>query len=123
MAEGFVNYLLSDKFEAYSAGLKPSEVNPYAIQVMSEIGIDISQQRSKHVNELIDKPFDLVITVCDNAKENCPVLPGAKNITHIPFRDPATATGSEEEILQIFREVRDEIRKKIPRLLKKEFPT
>jgi arsenate reductase len=97
--------------------LIPSAVDPRAIEVMNEVGIDISGQRSKHVDEFIDMPFDLVVTVCDYAKENCPLLPGAARTVHVPFRDPIDAVGTEEEILQVFREVREQIQEKIPKLL------
>lgn len=120
MAEGIVSHRMSDKIEAFSAGVLLSTVNPRAIKVMAEIGIDISDHRSKHVNELLDVPFDLVVTVCDNAKENCPNLPGAKKSVHVPFRDPIDVIGSEEEILQLFRDVRNDICEKIPKLLEEE---
>jgi arsenate reductase len=113
---------MSEDFEPYSAGLIPGVVDPRAIKVMNEIGIDISGQRSKHVEEFIDMPFDLVVTVCDYAKENCPVLPAVARTVHIPFRDPIDAVGTGEEILQVFRDVRDQIKDQIPKLLKSEFP-
>lgn len=110
MAEGYLKSL--DKFlEVHSAGTNPaSQVNPNAIKVMNEIGIDISENKSKNVNEFINKPFDYVITVCDNAKETCPVFTGnIKHKLHISFNDPADATGTEEEVLSVYRRVRDEI--------------
>ena len=112
MAEGFLKSF--DPFlEVYSAGTKPSaQVHPMAIQVMKEAGIDISDGHPKDVNQFIDYPFDYVITVCDHAKETCPVFTGEVNERlHIGFEDPAEATGSEEEILSVFRKVRDEIKK------------
>lgn len=109
MAEGLVNFFYNDKFEAFSGGIKPSKVNPYAIEVMREIGIDISNQRSKHFSEFYGIEIDIAMTVCDNAKKVCPVFPGAKNNIHNTFTDPAEASGSEEEILIIFRNVRDQI--------------
>jgi len=123
MAEGIVRHLMSEKIEPYSAGLIPSIVSPYAIKVMEEIGIDISEQWSKHVNELIEIPFDLVVTVCDHAKEHCPVLPGAKKTVHIPFRDPISAIGTLDEILDEFRKVRDQIKDQIPEAIKRELPS
>ena len=123
MAEGIVRHLMSDKIEPYSAGLIPSIVSPYAIKVMEEIGIDISEQWSKHINELIEIPFDLVVTVCDHAKEYCPVLPGAKKTVHIPFRDPISAIGTLDEILEEFRKIRDQIREQIPEVLERELPS
>lgn len=109
MAEGLVNFFYNDKFEAFSGGTKPSKVNPYAIKAMIEIGIDISNQRSKHFSEFYGIKIDLAMTVCDNAKKVCPVFPGAKNNIHNTFTDPAEAKGTEEEILTIFRNIRDQI--------------
>jgi arsenate reductase len=110
MAEGILRSLDPD-LEVYSAGTNPaSEVNPNAVKVMDEIGIDIRNQMPKNVDEFISQPFDYVITVCDNAKETCPVFTGkVKNRLHIGFTDPVEATGSEEEILEEYRSVRDEI--------------
>jgi len=93
--------------EVISAGLSPSRVNPLAIQVMHERGIDISQQRSKHLNEYIEQPFDYVITVCDNAAEQCPVFPGRAQRIHWSFPDPASVEGTDEQRLQAFRQTRD----------------
>lgn len=118
MAEGFLRALAGDKFEALSAGTKPTVVNPLAIEVMREVGIDISGHRSKNVAEYVGKHFQYVITVCDNAKEQCPIFPGTSIREHWPFDDPADATGSREEKLAVFRRVRDEIAEKV-----KEFTT
>jgi arsenate reductase (thioredoxin) len=93
-------------------------VNPLAIKAMSEIGIDISHHRSKSINEFLGKPFDLVITVCDKAKESCPFFPGAAKRLHWPFDDPAEAVGPEAERIKVFERVRDEIQAKIVRFLK-----
>ena len=111
MAEGFLKYL-DDTLEVNSAGTQPSsQVHPKAVQVMSEIGIDLSRNYPKLVDQFLSQPFDFVITVCDNARENCPIFSGkVKKQIHIGFDDPAEATGSEEEILAVFRRVRDEIR-------------
>jgi arsenate reductase len=109
MAEGFLRHYGGDKVEVYSAGLEPKGVHPLAIKVMAEIEMYISHQTSKHVNEFVGQKFDYVITVCDNAAKNCPVFPGAETKLHWPFDDPAGATGGEEEILAVFRRVRDEI--------------
>jgi len=109
MAEGFIKALYSDKYKAYSAGTTPSSVNPYAIRVMKEIGIDISNQRSKSINEFRGEIFDYVVTVCDNARETCPFFPG-KKVIHRGFQDPASVEGREEEKIAIFRKVRDEIK-------------
>ena len=113
MAEGLLRHLAGDAYEPFSAGTQPSTVNPRAIQAMREVGIDISGQRSKSLDEFIDQPFDLVITVCDRAKETCPVFHGAKERLHWGFEDPAEAVGTEEEVMQIFRQVRDQIADKI----------
>lgn len=109
MAEGLLRQLAGDHFEVFSAGSKPSTVNPCAIQVMRERGIDISQHRSKHLNEFLKQSFDYVITVCDNAAETCPVFPGRAQRIHWSFPDPAAVTGSDEEKLAAFRQIRDAI--------------
>lgn len=112
MAEGLLKSFDSE-LEVYSAGTNPSDkVNPKAVQVMKEIGIDISQNYPKMVDQFLNDPFDYVITVCDNAKETCPVFIGkvGKQL-HIGFEDPADATGTEEEILSVFRKVRDQIKR------------
>ncbi len=110
MAEGLLRYDAGDRFEVESAGTKPSHVRPEAIAVMKEIGIDISAQHSKSVDEFAGRNFDHVITVCDNAKESCPMYPGHTNRLHHSFDDPAAVQGSEEDRLRMFRRVRDEIR-------------
>lgn len=110
MAEGFAKYYFPHLFDVYSAGTKPQELNKYAVKVMKEIGIDISKQYSKNVLDLMDKDFDYVITLCGDAKENCPVFPKKSKVYHKGFKDPANAKGSEEEILKIYREVRDQIK-------------
>lgn len=108
MAEGLLRYLAGDRFEAFSAGTHPSVVNPLAIVAMDEKGIDLSMHYSKSVDEFAEQQFDTVITVCDSAKEACPVWPGANTIHH-SFIDPAAAEGTDEERLAVFRRVRDEI--------------
>ncbi|RME43594.1 MAG: arsenate reductase ArsC [Chloroflexi bacterium] len=114
MAEGLIRHLGGDRFEVYSAGSNPAGyVHPLAVQVMAEIGIDISRHRSKHMNQFIDEPFDYVITVCDAAAEACPVFPGPAQRLHWPFDDPAKAEGSEGQRLAVFRRVRDEIRDQV----------
>ena len=110
MAEGLLEHDARDRFEVESAGTKPGRVRPEAIVVMKELGIDISGHRSKHVQEFKDQSFDYVITVCDNAKESCPVFPGHLNRIHKGFEDPAALQGTEKERLSLFRRVRDEIR-------------
>ena len=113
MAEGFLRALAGDTFEAHSAGTRPSTLNPLAVRVMREAGIDISHQRSKDVAEYLGSPIDLVITVCDNAREQCPIFPGAARREHWPFADPAEATGTDDERLNVFRRLRDEIAARI----------
>ncbi|MCI0448459.1 MAG: arsenate reductase ArsC [Chlorobi bacterium] len=112
MAEGFLKSFDS-KLEVFSAGTKPEKkINPNAVEVMQEIGIDISNQFPKSVNEFTNKSFDYVITVCDNAKESCPVFAGnVKHRLHIGFEDPAEAKGSKDEVIIVYRKVRDEIKK------------
>lgn len=113
MAEGLLRHYFGDKYEVFSAGTKPSTVNTNAIKVMAEIGIDISGQKSKSVDEFKNQEFDLVITVCDNAKESCPIFLGKAERLHWSFIDPAEATGNDDEILKVFREVRNQIKSKI----------
>jgi len=120
MAEGLVNHDLAGKVKAFSAGIRPSRVNPRAIQVMGELGIDISRHRSKPVDDLAREQFDLVITVCDQAQEQCPLFAGETEIMHVGFQDPAKATGSEAEILTVFRRVRDGLREQLGQLLREK---
>jgi len=110
MAEGLLRHDAGDRFEVFSAGTKPSRVRPEAIAVMRELGIDISGHRSKSVDEFAGQSFDYVLTVCDNAKESCPIFPGKAVIIHHSFEDPAALRASEEDRLALFRRVRDEIR-------------
>ncbi len=109
IAEGLLNTIYGDKYEAFSAGIEKTRVNPYAIKVMKEIGIDISNHVSKSIEEFRDMTFDFVVTVCDNAKESCPFFPG-KKVLHKSFEDPANFNGEIKETLAIFRKVRDEIK-------------
>lgn len=117
MAEGFLRHMAGDKFEVFSAGVKPTQVNPLAIKVMSEIGIDIAKQRSKSASEFLGQQFNYVITVCDNAKQTCPIFPGNANKLHWDLQDPAQAQGTEEERLLIFRKVRNQIKENILKFL------
>lgn len=113
MAEGWARSLKGDLIDAYSAGVEPHGMNARAVQVMREAGVDITAQHSKHVNELADVPFDYVVTVCDHANETCPVFPGKTKRVHIGFDDPprlAKDAKSEDEALNHYRRVRDEIR-------------
>ena len=109
MAEGLLRHDAGDRFEVESAGTKPGQVRPEAIAAMREIGIDISSHRSKHVDEFQNQSFDYVLTVCDNAKETCPIYPGQTNRIHQNFEDPAAVQGSDEERLTAFRRVRNQI--------------
>jgi arsenate reductase len=118
MAEGLINHDLAGQVKAFSAGVRPSKVNPRAIQVMGELGIDISHHYSKSADDLAGEQFDLVITVCDTASQQCPLFPGDTEVLHAGFPDPAQARGTEEEILTVFRRVRDEIRQRLGALLR-----
>jgi arsenate reductase len=109
MAEGLLRALAGDELAVFSAGTRPSVVNPFAIAVMRERGIDISGQRSKHLDEFRAQPFDYVITVCDSAAETCPVFPGRARRIHWSFPDPAAVAGSDAERQAAFRQVRDAI--------------
>ena len=118
MAEGLVNHYLGDEWQAYSAGTRPAGyVHPLAFQALAELGIDISRQRSKSAAQFRGREFDAVVTVCDDAAENCPVWLGNGRKVHIGFDDPARATGSDGERLAVFRRVRDEIRQQMFDLL------
>jgi arsenate reductase len=111
MAEGFLRAAAQARFRVASAGSKPAGyVHPLAIKAMAEVGIDISQHRSKHLSEFLQQPVETVITVCGKADEACPIFPGQVNRYHWPFDDPARATGTEEEQTNVFRRVRDQMR-------------
>jgi len=110
MAEGLVNALYGDRFEAVSAGVSPTRVHPAAIRAMAEIGIDISGHRSKSLDEFEGRRFDLVVMVCDDKTTDCPFFPGGKDYIHHAFDDPAACTGTDEQVLACFRKSRDEIR-------------
>ncbi len=114
MAEGWVNRLLGDRWQAHSAGTVPAaRVHPLAVRVMAEADIDISDHVPRHVDRFVRDPWDLVVTVCDSAAETCPMFPGRVERIHVSDTDPATATGREDERLAIFREVRDDIRDRL----------
>jgi arsenate reductase len=113
MAEGLLRHLAGDRFEVASAGTEATSVRPEAIEAMAELGVDISGQSSKTLERYLEEPFDQVVTVCDDANEACPVFPGAKSRLHWSFRDPSRVEGSEEERLEVFRKVRDEIQGRI----------
>ncbi|HCA58186.1 MAG: arsenate reductase ArsC [Acidobacteria bacterium] len=110
MAEGIIRHLFGDRFEVFSAGTHPSIVRPEAIKAMAEIGIDISGHRSKSVEEFAGREIDYVLTVCDNARENCPYFPARTQVIHHSFDDPAAVEGDEETRLAAFRLIRDQIR-------------
>jgi len=113
MAEGWARHLKDDRIEAYSAGIETHGMNPRAVEVMAEAGVDISGQRSKHVRELADVPLDYVVTVCSHASANCPVFQGEAKVVHVGFDDPpklAAGAKTREEALGHYRRVRDEIR-------------
>ena len=110
IAEGYLRHFHGDRLTVYSAGVETHGVNPRAVKVMSEDGIDISGHTSNHVDEYQEINFDYVITVCDNAKERCPVFPSTAQAFHHNFPDPAKATGTEEEIMLAFRRVRDMVK-------------
>jgi len=121
MAEGIANHFLGDRLEAVSAGTEASFVNPRAIAVLKEIGIDISQHHSKNLDEFAEQEFEYVITLCGDANEKCPLFFGGVQRTHLGFSDPAKATGGEQEILTEFRKVRDEIKTTLIDFFGKEF--
>jgi len=118
MAEALLKVIAGQYFEAESAGTHPVGLNPVTVEAMQELGVDVRHHRSKHVNECLGQPFDYVITVCDRAKETCPVVPGARNIRNWSFDDPAAAPMGSR--LTAFRRVRDEIANQICRFLSEE---
>ena len=123
MAQAIWQNLGQGKWNAESAGSKPSGyVHPLALKAIEEIGLSIDGLRSKSVDEFAQQDIELAVTVCDNAKEACPVLPGVSRTLHWPFEDPADATGTEEEQMNFFREIRDQIQKKIAEYLESESP-
>lgn len=113
MAEGWLRHFGGGQLEVFSAGTRPSFVHPLAIHVMNEAGVDISTHRSKSVEEFVGASLDYVVTVCDHAREECPYLPGTHVTLHIPFEDPAGATGTLDERLVVFRRVRDTIKEEM----------
>jgi arsenate reductase len=117
MAEGFLRHLAGDRFDVWSAGVNPTAVNPLAIRVMREVGVDMSAQTSKSATSLLGQHFTDVITVCDNANERCPIFPGVVNRIHWSLEDPAAATRTESERLAVFRRVRDEIAERVQSFL------
>jgi arsenate reductase len=110
MAEGLLRHMYNDRYEVYSAGIDPTEVQPNAVRVMKEVGIDISEEPSKSVSEFVDQEFDYIVTVCSKAQGTCPVFPGRGEVIHEGFEDPAAHDDSEAESLETYRRVRDEIK-------------
>ena len=110
MAEGLLRKFHGNRYDVHSAGIFPTSVQPHAVQVMNEIGIDLSNHHAKGILDLAGRSFDLVVTVCDAAKESCPVFPGESEHVHKGFEDPSAFTGSKQESLAAYRRVRDEIR-------------
>jgi arsenate reductase (thioredoxin) len=113
MAEGFLRSLAGDRFEVASAGTHATRVHPLAIRAMADVGVDLGAHTSKIVDELVEKPWDYVVTVCDAANETCPVFPKKSSRLHWSFEDPSQAAGSDEQRLEVFRRVRDQIRRRI----------
>ena len=111
MAEGLLKHMTKNRYDVFSAGTKPSIVRPEAIKALAEIGIDISGNRSKSVEEFVNDKIDFVLTVCHHAKENCPYFPAKTRVIHHSFEDPAEVSGGEETRLEAFRKIRDEIKK------------
>jgi arsenate reductase len=120
MAEGLLRKMAGDRIEVASAGVAPTQVRPEAIEAMKEIGIDISNHRSKSVDEFIRQPFDWVITVCDNANQHCPIFPGASRRIHWSIKDPAGIDGDDQTRLDAFREARDELRERLGKFIAAE---
>ncbi len=120
LAEGLLRHYAGSRFDVFSAGTKPVRVNAKAVLVMRELGLDLASHRSKNVDEFAGQHFDYVITVCDNAKSACPFFPGGGRRLHWPFDDPAHALGSNDEVLAVFRRVRDEIAEQIRRFVDAE---
>lgn len=118
MAEGLARHVGKGRVEACSAGMEPSRLNPFAVAVMQEKGIDISYQRSKAFDEALARQMDLVVTVCGNADKRCPVLPPEVKKLHWPLEDPATTKGTDREILAKFREIRDQIEARVRELIR-----
>ena len=123
MAEGYLRHVAPDDFEPMSAGIEPKVLNPLAVEAMQEIGIDIAQQKSKDVREFLGQAIPYVVTVCDSARQQCPIFPHTYKFLHWSLDDPAAATGSHDERLAVFRRLRDEITNRIQRELIKSAAT
>ena len=120
MADGIINHDFAGRIEAFSAGTEPHGLNPKAVQVLAEIGIDISGDSSDHLSQYEGQSFDYVITLCGDANEKCPLFFGGVQRTHIGFDDPPKATGTEEDVLNVYRRVRDEIREQLSDFFRQE---
>ncbi len=121
MAEGWLRHMAPERFDVYSAGSIAAGLNPNAVKVMADAGVDISRQRSKRVERFAERRFDYVVTVCDEAHRECPVFLGrAGKRLHWPLEDPAEATGSHEEVFRVFRRVRDQIKARLERFVEEE---
>jgi arsenate reductase len=117
MAEGLLRDMTGDRMEVASAGMAPTQVRPEAVAVMKEIGIDISNSRSKSIDEFLTQPFDYVITVCDNANQHCPIFAGASRRIHWSIEDPAAVVGDDEIRLEAFRQARNELRERLQKFV------
>ena len=120
MAEALARQRFGDLLRVHSAGVAPTQVNPLAVQALKEVGIDASDHRSKHVDDLTGIHFDLVVTLCDSAREACPVFPGDTRVVHQAYENPDEATGTDEERLVVFRRVRDQLAHDLPLLIERE---
>lgn len=120
MADGLINHDFADRIEAFSAGTEPHGLNPRAVEVMGELGIDISTNSSDHISRYEGHSFDYVITLCGDANDKCPLFVGGVERIHIGFEDPPKATGSEEEVMAVYRRVRDEIRQQLGDFFRRE---
>jgi arsenate reductase len=120
LAEALMRQRFGERLEVHSAGVQPGRIHPLTLRVLREVGIDATGQRSKHVDELRDIRFDLVVTLCDSAAQTCPVFPGTTRLVHRDYRNPEEARGSEEERLAVFRQVRDQLARELPRLIEEE---
>ena len=120
MAEGLMRRRFGDLLQVHSAGVAPTQVNPLALRALEEVGIDASGQHAKHVNDLTDVDFDLVVTLCDTARRACPAFPGDTTVVHQAYENPDKATGTDDERMQVFRRVRDRLAHDLPALIEQE---
>jgi len=120
MAEALMRRQFGDLLQVYSAGVAPTQVNPLALRALDEVGTDASDHRSKHVGDLADVHFDLVVTLCDTARQACPVFPGDTKVVHQAYENPDEATGTDDERMEVFRRVRDQLAHDLPLLIERE---